>query len=42
MKEASKNCPWNLLLLAANKLAKEKNKSDNIRVYLDARFLNER
>jgi hypothetical protein len=31
----SKNCPWNSPLLAANKLAKEKDKSNNIRIYLN-------
>jgi hypothetical protein len=42
MKKASKNSSWNLPLLAANKPAKEKDEPNNIKVYLDARFLNDK
>ena len=40
--EAPKNCKWNTPLVAANKPAKEKGEKDDIRLCLDARFLNEK
>ena len=40
--EAPKDCQWNSLLIAAAKPAKEKGDKDDIRLCLDARFLNDR
>jgi hypothetical protein len=36
------DCPWNFPLLAAPKLAKEKEQSDDIRLCIDAIFLNDK
>jgi len=40
--EAPPNCPWNSPLLAAKKPSKEPGVPDDIRLCLDARYLNER
>ena len=39
---APTNCPWNSPVIAANKPGKEKGEPDDIRVCLDARFINEK